>query len=1074
MKRKCKLSMVLLLVLHLLLPGSLLSTVSAAEEDSFEPQVVAQYDFEDGTTEGWVGRGIGLEVIEDEAIAQSGNYSVLSKGRTQGWHGPALNVKGIFEKSATYEITGYVKRANPTDAPSTIIMAMVDKTVGADTSFNWIANQSVADGEWAEFKGDYSITEDKEELTLYFESQNATEEFYIDHITITMTAPPSESDDGGSGDVEIPEGEEVAALTDFEDGTTQGWVARNGHEEVTVTSDTAKNGDNSLLISNRQSSFDSAKLDTLAEMYPGNTYLLSAWVKLAPGSEATELQVSRAETIEGVTSYYPPVVNPVLVTADEWVLLEGTYTLTSKVEDLYFYVEEPYDPDQTSGVSFYMDDFKLEVAPEFVPEDIPALKDVFADYFDIGAAVEPQHTSGSFAKMLEKHYNMIVAENSMKPEPITPSEGTYNWSNADALFDYAEENGMKMRYHTLVWHSQTPNWLFLDENGNEMVDETDPVKREANKELLLERMKTYITEIVTRYKGKVDSWDVVNEVISDNPNDTDGLRDSKWQQITGTAFIEEAFKLVKALDPDSKLYINDYGTHNPSKRDFLYNLVKDLQEKGVPIDGVGHQTHITITDPSIELISESIEKFGSIGLDNQITELDVSIYTSDSERYNSYEEIPDSIYEIQARRYKELFDELKRLSDHISSVVFWGIGDEHTWLHNFPVQGRTNAPFVFDENLKAKLAYWALVDPSKLPVQINTLNVAKGTPTIDGKTELTWDIMTPVKIDTPEGMDASFKTTWDEQNLYVLVDVKGPSLKKDDSIELFIDRNNGKTDSYQDDDTHYTFTSKGGNVKSQKNYAYKRTNDSYQLEVAIPLNQVGKLGDTIGFDIRLKDSEISDEGFSWNDTNNSQDSTTATFGALTFAEEIKVSKAVYDTPQIDGVKEAKWDATNEIETTRWVEGTTGSTAKVRTLWDEEYLYIFAEVKDSKLSKASGNVWEQDSVEIFVDQNNAKTDHYQNDDGQYRVNFDNEQSYGGVASADTFVTATQEVEGGYIIEAAIKLTDIEPQNGTVLGFDFQVNNDEDGNGSRDSVAIWKDPTGQSFQNTSKFGVLVLTK
>ena len=668
---------------------------------------------------------------------------------------------------------------------------------------------------------------------------------------------------------------------------------------------------------------------------------------------------------------------------------------------------------------------------------------------------------------------MIVAENTMKPEPITPSEGIYNWSNADALFDYAEANDMKMRYHTLVWHSQTPNWLFLDENGNEMVDETNPEKRIANKELLLQRMRTYITEIVNRYKGRVDSWDVVNEVISDDPNDPDGLRNSKWQQITGTAFIEEAFKLVKELDPTSKLYINDYGTHSPAKRDFIYDLVVELQAKGVPIDGVGHQTHVTITSPSVELISDSIEKFASIGLDNQITELDVSIYSSDSEKYNSFDEIPDSIYEAQALRYKELFDEFKRLSEHISSVVFWGIGDEHTWLHNFPVQGRTNAPFVFDENLNPKLAYWALVDPSRLPVKINTLEVAKGTPKIDGKTELNWDIILPKKIETSDGIDASFKTMWDEQNLYVFLDVKGLSLKKNDSIELFIDRNNGKTDSYQTDDTHYTFTSKGSNLKSQKNYAFKRTNDTYQFEVAIPLNKIGKLDEKIGFDIRLEDSEVPDQGFSWNDSTNSQDSDTSKFGEMILAEEIKVSKASYGTPQIDATKDSKWDAADEIGTTKWVQGTTGSTAKFRTLWDNEYLYIFAEVKDSLLSKASGNVWEHDSVEIFLDQNNAKTTNYQNDDGQYRVNFDNEQSYGGAASAEKFVTATKKVEGGYIVEAAIKLTDIQPENGTVLGFDFQVNNDEDGNGTRDSVITWSDLTGQSYQNTSKFGVLLLT-
>ena len=350
---------------------------------------------------------------------------------------------------------------------------------------------------------------------------------------------------------------------------------------------------------------------------------------------------------------------------------------------------------------------------EFQPEDITPLKDLFADYFYIGAAVEPQHLIREFGQMLEYHYNMIVAENVMKPESIIQSKedfeaGNFNWTNADILFDYAEKHGMKMRYHTLVWHNQTPNWFFLDEDGNEMIDETDPEKREANKELLLERMRKYITAVVERYKGRVEAWDVVNEVMADDEGNGDGLRESKWLQITGTDYIEEAFKLVRELDPDAKLVINDYNTHIPSKRDYLYDLIVDLQEKGTPIDGVGHQTHISISYPAIHEIGESIEKFASLGLDNEITELDLSIYSNDSEFYDSFDEIPEFKLERQARKYEDLFEEFKRLHEHISSVVFWGIADIHTWKHNFPVEGRTDAPFVFDENFKAKPAYYAI------------------------------------------------------------------------------------------------------------------------------------------------------------------------------------------------------------------------------------------------------------------------------------------------------------------------------------------------------------------------------
>lgn len=367
----------------------------------------------------------------------------------------------------------------------------------------------------------------------------------------------------------------------------------------------------------------------------------------------------------------------------------------------------------TSDPIFHVSADENENAEEFQPENIAPLRDLFADYFYIGAAVEPQHLLHEFGQMLEYHYNMIVAENVMKPEAIVRSKedfenGNFNWTSADILFDYAEKHGMKMRYHTLIWHNQTPNWFFLDEDGNEMIDETDPEKQKANKELLLERMRKYITAVVERYKGRVEAWDVVNEVMADDEGNGDGLRESKWLQITGTDFIEEAFKLVRELDPDAKLVINDYNTHIPSKRDYLYNLIVDLQEKGTPIDGVGHQTHISISYPSIREIGESIEKFASLGLDNEITELDLSIYRNDSEVYHTFDEIPEFKYERQARKYEELFNEFKRLHEHISSVVFWGIADIHTWKHNFPVEGRKDAPFVFDENFKAKPAYYAI------------------------------------------------------------------------------------------------------------------------------------------------------------------------------------------------------------------------------------------------------------------------------------------------------------------------------------------------------------------------------
>jgi endo-1,4-beta-xylanase len=179
-------------------------------------------------------------------------------------------------------------------------------------------------------------------------------------------------------------------------------------------------------------------------------------------------------------------------------------------------------------------------------------------------------------------------------------------------------------------------------------------------------------------------------------------------------------------------------------------------------------------------------------------------------------------------------------------------------------------------------------------------------------------------------------------------------------------------------------------------------------------------------------------------------------------------------PVIDGVEDNAWSRASKITTSTWVQGSSGAMAKVKTLWDSGHLYIYAVVTDPVLSDTSSNPWEEDSIEIFVDQNNAKTASYQADDGQYRVNYLNVQSFGGAASADKFRTATRIVPGGYVVEASIALDAIQPYTGTLIGFDFHVNDDGQGNGVRTSVVTWNDPTGQSYQNSSRFGVLQLAK
>ncbi|MGP4105844.1 endo-1,4-beta-xylanase [Virgibacillus sp. L01] len=351
--------------------------------------------------------------------------------------------------------------------------------------------------------------------------------------------------------------------------------------------------------------------------------------------------------------------------------------------------------------------------------EVMPLEKRYEDSFPIGAAVEPYQLEGIHGDVLKHHYNSIVAENVMKPINIQPEEGNFNFEEADKIVQFAKENDMDLRFHTLVWHSQVPEWFFLDEEGNPMVDETDPEQRERNKKILLERLETHIKTIVKRYKDEVDAWDVVNETIDPYASNDRGLRESKWYQITGTDYIKKAFETTrKYAAEDAKLFINDYNTEVEPKRDYLYDLIKGLLDQGVPIDGVGHQAHIQIGWPSIEDTRESINMFASLGLDNQITELDVSLYGwPPTPAFADYNEILASGRLLdQAERYNQLFELYEELDDKISNVTFWGIADDHTWLDDRAEDYNNgvgkDAPFVFEPDFNVKPSYWAMMDYS--------------------------------------------------------------------------------------------------------------------------------------------------------------------------------------------------------------------------------------------------------------------------------------------------------------------------------------------------------------------------
>lgn len=329
-------------------------------------------------------------------------------------------------------------------------------------------------------------------------------------------------------------------------------------------------------------------------------------------------------------------------------------------------------------------------------EDLVSLFEAYEDYFDIGVAINNyQLTSKMDGEVILKHFNSLTAENHMKVDAMHPQEDLYRWDATDEMIEFAEANGLKVRGHTLIWHSQLPPWIFVDDDGNDV-----------SREVLLDRMKTHIQTIVGRYKGRVDSWDVLNEIFEPSDRRADGLRNSKWLEIIGPEYIDYALIWAHEADPDAKLIINDYNTHEYGKRQKMYELVVDLLERDIPIHGVGHQMHINVMSPSIGSIEQSIKDFADIGVMNYITELDMSIYSGDSTKYT---ERPEGLIKLQGQRYKEVFDVFLKYSDHIESVTVWGLSDDKSWLRQHPVT-RLNWPLLFDEARRTKPAYWTIIE----------------------------------------------------------------------------------------------------------------------------------------------------------------------------------------------------------------------------------------------------------------------------------------------------------------------------------------------------------------------------
>lgn len=671
---------------------------------------VAQYTWSDGGLDGW--GPFGSPTLQNAAppvLDPAGDTNaLLTTNRTATFMGPSLNLLSLnISAGATYQVTAYVLLAAADSSNPTVTLSTKTADCATTGAFANIATSgALSSTTWTKVQGTFSFSDlpgPPTSLTLYAQSSSATDSFYLSGVTISELAPPPPN----------PSQQDNSGITStFEDGGLDGWSSRSGSSTLTNASGVAHTGSHSLLTSGRVANYDGPQISVSNKMYPGSVYNISGWVMLTPADGTSHIiNVSLQTTLDGVTSFpgvtgYPGVSVP----ADgAWhqINVMGYNMASSYDQGAAFLYFQTMPPSGSDLVSFYLDDFQLTyVQPPQVQTDIPSIYKTLAQYFPVGAEVDMSDISGPHAQLLTMHFNSITSGNDMKWNSVETSKGSYNYANADAEAGLAVCAGMRIRGHNLVWATgaQTPAYATGDGTSST-----------ANQALVTANIQEHIQSEVQHFGNKVYAWDVVNEPL--DPSQPDCLVHGPFYQVLGKGYIDVALEAARQYAPaGTKLFINDYSTTDPNRLACLVKVVGDLRSRGIPLDGVGHEMHNAINYPPVSAIVNAVDTVANAfpDLEQQVTELDMSVYNAGDTKSNYGNSVPPAILAEQGWLYKNYFDAFKELSGKITAVTFWGMADDDTWLDGFPVS-RTDYPLPFDMGLQAKPAYWGLVDSTKLP-----------------------------------------------------------------------------------------------------------------------------------------------------------------------------------------------------------------------------------------------------------------------------------------------------------------------------------------------------------------------
>lgn len=933
----------------------------------------------------------------------------------------------------------------------------------------------------------------------------------------------------GSGS-QITHGENIIDNGDFSNQDFSSWSASKG--DATITAEPVENGADIGVTTcgaitrsqDPSKSYECFAQDITGKVREGEEYEFSFWAKLS--DDYKDSKDKKLKDSQKTVQFQPYYVNgndkevydttglisgtsAQVLEAGKWTKFEGTYKIPSGAKKVVIRILEQGDWQELGSCimgKYYVANVSMKKITKPKPEieeNIPDWKASVTESLGNGsiagtAIMSSEIKDDTLMELVEKHFNAVTFGNELKPDAlfnyqigqsvgytkitfqgkelkvpvVNDKNENLDFSRADEMLEKILEwnnanpnNKIRVRGHVLVWHSQTPEWFFHEDY--------DVAKPYADKETMNRRLEWFIFSVFDHYFGKAANgkydglfygWDVVNEAVNGNTyrddkvisdaSDTStsdtrhGSNSMWWRVYKSNEFIINAFKYANKYAPnDVELYYNDFGETDNTKCEGIVKLINDVKSAdGTRLDAFGMQAHYNVDGFSAAQFKSVAKKYAQAAGKVQLTELDFKA----SSTYDGTAATRESEYTKMAYCHKNLYEAIKALKEegaNVSGITVWGVIEPNSWLHSQSnlgggASGSAQCPLLFDGNYKAKPAYWAYVDATKLQPAIQKVTITEAKDgNIAGET---------YTIDQG-AVQAEFIPVWDADGLTVQVKVKDTTVNDADAVTVYVDPDNSASDITPHKVTvaRTAAAAIAGGYQATVKVSMKGLKVAQQISLDVVVNNDGETG-------------------SFNDLTGKQESSSKYYAVATMKPGIE--KIPYGTISVDADADAAWG--NAVNIPLTINKGSEASANAKVLWDDDNLYVYATVNDAVLDKTGAQTHEQDSLEVFIDEDNGKTASYGEDDKQYRINYNNGQSFNGKKClAENVKSATKTIDGGYVVEAAFKWTDIKPANGTKIGLELQINDAK--GGKRIGTLSWYDETGMGWSGSNVYGTVELT-